>query len=220
MSNYAHFSKNVEKEKYRLEWYQWSMAENTAGLEMALAEEQDINEIVTYDFTAATIAAKNDLVRLYEFLRDHGADFTIMDGHGKTPLMWAALEGSTSVAQKMLSKATALDLIQQKDADNMQALHFAASKGHTDLVEILIAKGADVNALDINGRTPLHYSMLGKTPSTVHALMKAGAQSLGDKEGRTPEKMPGGSAPCRAALSDGGGGGSSNYMSMFSSGSP
>ena len=37
----------------------------------------------------------------------------------------------------------------------MTALHYAASGGHEEIVELLLAKGADVDAKDNNGKTPL-----------------------------------------------------------------
>jgi ankyrin repeat protein len=37
----------------------------------------------------------------------------------------------------------------------MTPLHFAADRGHIEIVNILIANGADVNAVDEEGQTPL-----------------------------------------------------------------
>ncbi|GMR35957.1 hypothetical protein PMAYCL1PPCAC_06152, partial [Pristionchus mayeri] len=58
------------------------------------------------------------------------------------------------------------------------ALHVAAAKGYTELVDMLIAAGADVNALDYDGWTPLHAAAHWgeKNCQTVcSALLKAGA---------------------------------------------
>ena len=38
-------------------------------------------------------------------------------------------------------------------------LHIAASKSHKEIIELLIAKGADVNALNNKGDTPLDLAM-------------------------------------------------------------
>jgi len=42
------------------------------------------------------------------------------------------------------------------------ALHLAAQKGFTDIVKLLIESGADVNAKNDYGLTPLHFSAIGK----------------------------------------------------------
>ena len=38
-------------------------------------------------------------------------------------------------------------------------LHSAVSAGHTDIVQALISGGADVNAANSSGQTPLHYAV-------------------------------------------------------------
>ena len=37
-------------------------------------------------------------------------------------------------------------------------LHWAAGRGHKEITELLIAKGADVNAKNIAGETPLDFA--------------------------------------------------------------
>ena len=43
----------------------------------------------------------------------------------------------------------------EKDLYGETSLHYAADKGHKEIVELLIANGADVNAKLIYGTTPL-----------------------------------------------------------------
>jgi len=38
-------------------------------------------------------------------------------------------------------------------------LHLAALRGYTDMAEVLLDHGADVNAVDCDGDTPLHLSL-------------------------------------------------------------
>jgi cytohesin len=47
------------------------------------------------------------------------------------------------------------ELASSKDADGWTPLHWAARKGHKDVVELLLANKADVNARDNHGSTPL-----------------------------------------------------------------
>eukprot|EP00961_Rhodomonas_salina_P250925 3392191-Rhodomonas_salina.2 len=63
-----------------------------------------------------------------------GADVNHADPRGKTALHHAAENGRLQC---------------------IEALHMAASQGHTQTVKVLLAEGADVNVRDKQGRTPL-----------------------------------------------------------------
>ena len=58
----------------------------------------------------------------------------------------------------------------------------------SDVFNILINAGADINATDNNGHTPLFYvARYSKTPKTVEALVKLGADiNTRDNNGDTP----------------------------------
>ena len=61
-------------------------------------------------------------------------------------------------------------------ADSMdQALIAAAEKGSVSLVSELLKQGANVNAQDERGRTPVMAATYGRHASAVQALIKAGA---------------------------------------------
>jgi len=55
-------------------------------------------------------------------------------------------------------------------------LHRAASKVHKEMAELLIAKGADVNAKDENGRTPLDWAVNWNQAETADLLRKHGGK--------------------------------------------
>ena len=54
-------------------------------------------------------------------------------------------------------------------------LHSAASGGQKEIVELLIAKGADVNAKEVIEWTPLHKSVTWKHKEIVELLIANGA---------------------------------------------
>jgi ankyrin repeat protein len=67
------------------------------------------------------------------------------------------------------------------------ALHLAADGGYEDIVNLLLAHGADANARMSNGVTPLHEAASGGFMSIAIALVNAGAEiDLIDRFGRTP----------------------------------
>ncbi len=49
-------------------------------------------------------------------------------------------------------------------------LHWASGNGKVDLSNLLLEKGADVNAKDFHGHTPLHWTASGTTESSVGLL--------------------------------------------------
>jgi ankyrin repeat protein len=60
-------------------------------------------------------------------------------------------------------------------------------KGHEEIVELLIAEGADVNARDNYKWTPLNYAAHGGHKEIVELLIAAGADvNARDKDGKTP----------------------------------
>ena len=66
-------------------------------------------------------------------------------------------------------------------------LHFAARAGDVEEIARLVAAGADVNARDAHGNTPLKYASAEPVPAAVRKLIELGADvNLGDDRGFTP----------------------------------
>ena len=72
------------------------------------------------------------------------------------------------------------------DEEGCTALHFAADRGHVDIIEVLVGRGASVDARDLDGQTPLHYAALCDRRDAYVALVRAGArEDLEDVNGES-----------------------------------
>ena len=61
------------------------------------------------------------------------------------------------------------------------------NKNYHPYIKLLIKSGANVNAKDANGNTPLFYAAIAKNPYNIRLLLKQGAKrGIKNKEGLTP----------------------------------
>jgi ankyrin repeat protein len=63
-----------------------------------------------------------------------------------------------------------------EDKWDYQPIHWAAYHDRPDIVELLIAKGADVNAKTSLGQTPLQLAKPRRNTATIEVLRKHGAK--------------------------------------------
>ena len=107
-----------------------------------------------------------------------GADLEARDDAGQTPLHVAASGGTSLLAQ-----IVPLELFGIAGADES-----ADSESRALAATVaLLAAGADVEAQDDGGRTPLHQAASGGSPEIIGAILETGTRvDPVDGEGRTP----------------------------------
>jgi len=103
--------------------------------------------------------------------------------------LWkAAQHGNVGQVNELLSKGADVNFIFNKYA--MTPLYAAASSGHKEIVEILLAAGANVNVVNKSGESPLHKAVEGgkiENKELLKILLAAGANvNAPDKKGKTP----------------------------------
>lgn len=75
----------------------------------------------------------------------------------------------------------------QKTKSGDEPLHLAAWQGKKKVVEVLLAAGANINAIGDSGRTPLYYAIENGHKSIAELLLKQGADpNIKKDSGLTP----------------------------------
>jgi ankyrin repeat protein len=155
--------------------------------------------------TAFLLAAKSADVEVMRVLLAHGADPTIGTEENITPLMaaagiaWASNQDPASESQvleavKLLVEEQRADVNTVSDLGET-AMHAAAYRGANSVVQYLFDKGAKLDVVAKDGRTPLivadgveYGNSFAAQPHTAVLLRKLGAKEM---------KCP---APCAAAI--------------------
>lgn len=123
--------------------------------------------------TPLTLAARENSWKAFDvLLASPKIDVNLPNSHNETPLMYTALLGDLPRTQKILSKGANVN------QPGWSALHYAAVKGHSKIVSLLINKGAHVNEYSPDGDTPLILAVRSGDVDTVQALIRAGADPL------------------------------------------
>ncbi len=100
----------------------------------------------------------------------------------------AAEKGDLSAIKMLLQKNPKLVIARDmKRTPGNTPLHFAASGDHTEVIEYLIEKGADVNMKSYFGMTPLHVAAQNGQQKVTELLIKKGAAiHVKDRSRHTP----------------------------------
>jgi ankyrin len=83
----------------------------------------------------------------------------------------AAIHCRTNLVALLLDKGAKVDALAK---GNATPLHLAAQAGCLDAVKMLLAKGADINSRDSNGRTPLKRAEEWHQDATAQLLRDRG----------------------------------------------
>jgi ankyrin repeat protein len=126
--------------------------------------------------------------------------------YGQTALMWAAAEGYADVVRLLLESGARIDA-RSREIDKpesyaewqqgsayptvprgrLTALHFAAREGQFDALQALVDGGANLDAVDAEGKTAVVYATLNDHLDVAALLLESGAAAnAADAYGRAP----------------------------------
>ena len=138
-------------------------------------------------------AAKNDDIDMLSMALAYGADINAKDAEGRTALDLAQDEEILQLLQYRIEENKKLQLKNKLKNQKIfpkeynSKLAEAAKENNTELIELLLAAGANVNSKDNNGNTPLTQAAKNGSKESMKLLLTAGANAnLVDNKGYSP----------------------------------
>lgn len=162
----------------------------------------DVNARNPQDITPLHLAAWDGNADIASLLIEHGADVNRRNhrSEGLSALDIAAMTGAVDVIRTLVEHGA--DPRRGDPVNRVTPLHLAAAWDQTHAAEELIRGGADLNACDVRGRTPLHWVVPADRSGSSRDALRWGSLAMagwlishgalvneGDSEGKTPLAM-------------------------------
>ena len=132
------------------------------------------NEIEQLPLHYACGSGALDVVKM---LVEAGVGVRATDDEGATCLTVAAYLGNTETARYLVGLPH-VD-VNHRSSANFTVLHSAAANKETDVAQVLIDAGADIDARDNEGHAPLYFACASGAFDVVKMLVRAGADDGG-----------------------------------------
>ena len=151
--------------------------------------------VVTKDTSLHRCAKEGDVEKLKVVLHTMDtaeiiAAVSALDTDGWTPLHYAAVNSSTACLRELLVAGRGVsEVLDARSKEGQTALHFAVVWECPDHVELLLHAGADVDAVNEFGATPLHWACERGAHDVMRVLLDHSPPAnteLVDDCGRTP----------------------------------
>jgi ankyrin repeat protein len=131
-------------------------------------------------------AGRGDLAALDALLASDPALLEADTPLGGRPLMSACAFGQEDTVRHLLDRGA--DVTARRDLDDATALHATVCSGSRAIAQLLLDRGADVDARDFEDFTPLHHAATEDLVAVAEVLLEHGAD--GDAVGTRYDERP------------------------------
>jgi len=161
---------------------------STARVQRALARGADVNARNRWGGTPLHVAASRGHVAVAELLIARGADVNALDRDNETPLHGAVRNGHPAMTRLLLEQGAG-DMGAPGGLEaTLTPLLFGSPRA--DIMELLIARGANPRAKGHEGNTPLHDAASRGSKDGVQLLLRHGVDPNATNDlGQTPAML-------------------------------
>ena len=153
----------------------WAVRSDAANVVIALLDSgAPVGATNRYGITPLALAAENGNAAIVRVLLAAGADPNTATPAGESVLMVAARTGRVDVLNQLLTRGATVD--GTETWRKQTALMWAAAENNAEVVTLLAAEGANVEAQSSSGMTPLLFAVREGHIASTHALIGAGAK--------------------------------------------
>ncbi|XP_068127937.1 ankyrin repeat domain-containing protein 55 isoform X2 [Hyperolius riggenbachi] len=153
-------------------------AEADVRLLSVLLQQSTLSEINHQDnegMTSLHWAAFHNRPQHVQILLQKGADPTLVDKDFKTALHWAVQSGNRVLCSIILDHQQGQSTINYDDENGKTCMHIAAAAGYSDIIcELARVPECNLQALDVDDRTPLHWAAAAGKADCVQTLLNLG----------------------------------------------
>jgi ankyrin repeat protein len=140
-----------------------------ATIEKLLARGFDPNTPNEKGVTGILIALQSESPKAAMLLAKHpGTNLNAQNSAGETPLMLAAINNQFELAKVLIERGADIN------KPGWTALHYAATRGHREMMRLLIENDAYLDSESPNGTTPLMMAAFSDSPLAVKLLLEEG----------------------------------------------
>jgi uncharacterized protein len=147
--------------------------DNPSQVSLLLSRGFDPNTSDPAGVPGLMLAMKESAFKVVKVLLSHPQiKVEVRNATDESPLMLAALQGEKVLCQLMIRQGADVN------KPGWAPLHYAATHGHLEVMNLLLEENAYIDAASPNNTTPLMIAAHYGTPSAVKLLLEAGADPL------------------------------------------